>query len=149
MDPMQIPDMIIYFCSEDVESHRSVFYRLPSSEFVVTNKESLRRTSTTRLIKFREDKSKEKLSPDQFPGFVVLRLQLFSFQPSFRELFSFVSMNNTKTYELTIFVYVGRDFPSGNEDGSCRPMIEFICGNQRETILVDYIYLLRIAPRFT
>lgn len=138
MDPKQIPDMIIYFCDEDVESHRSVFYRLPSSEFLVTNTESFSRTNKTRLIKFREDKSKKKLSPDQFPGFVVLRLQLFSFKPSIRDFFNFVSMDNKKTFELTFFIYVGRDLPSGDEDGSCRPMIEFICGNNRETIIVSH-----------
>jgi hypothetical protein len=46
-----------------------------------------------------------------------------------------VSTKNIKTYELTFFVYVGRELPSGDEDGSCKPVLEFICGNQRESII--------------
>ena len=139
MNPKQIPDLIIYFCDEDVESHRTVYYRLASSTVIVSNRKNFESTSITKLIKFREDKSKKRLSADQFAGFVVLRIQLFSFKPSIRDFFNFVSNKNVKTFELTFFIYVGRDLPSGNEDGSCRPVLEFICGNTRESIIVSLL----------
>ena len=136
MDPSQIPDLIIYFCAEDVESHRTVFYRLNAKEILARNSRTADETSKTRLIKCREDKSKNKLSADQFAGFVVLRVQLFSFKPTIRDFFNFVSKDNIKTYELTFFIYVGRDLPSGDENGSCYPILEFICQGNRETIMV-------------
>lgn len=137
MDPRQIPDLIIYFCAEDVESHRTVYYRLKASEILATNSRTADETSKTRLIKFREDKSKDKLNVDQFAGFVVLRVQLFSYKPTIRDFFNFVSKENIKTYELSFFIYVGRDLPSGDENGSCYPILEFICQGNRETIMVS------------
>ena len=138
MDPSQIPDLIIYFCSEDVESHRTVFYRLKAKDILATNTKTQDLTAKTRLIKFREDKSKDKLSEDQFAGFVVLRVQLFSFKPTNREFFNFVSKENIRTYELSFFIYVGRGLPSGDENGSCYPVLEFICQGNRHSIIVSF-----------
>lgn len=137
IDPNQIPDLIIYFCAEDVESHRTVFYRLKAKEILATNAKTADKTSGTRLIKFREDKSKEKLSADQFAGFVVVRVQLFSFKPTIRNFFNFVSTENIKSYELTFYIYVGRDLPSGDDNGSCYPVLEFICQGNRQSIMVE------------
>ena len=38
MNIEQIPDLIIYFCDEDVESHRISYMRMKSHNFVVHNK---------------------------------------------------------------------------------------------------------------
>ena len=148
MDPNQIPDLIIYFCAEDVESHRTVYYRLNAKDILATNTKTSESTGKTRLIKFREDKSKDKLSADQFAGFVVLRVQLFSYKPTIREFFNFVSKENIKTYELTFFIYVGRGLPSGDENGSCYPVLEFICQGNRHSIIVS-LFLLNKSPNHT
>lgn len=133
LDFNQIPDLIIYFCDQDVESHRISYYRLKAQDFVVYNNKSQREKSNPRIIKFKEEKSHQRLMPDQFPGFVVIRAMLYAFTPPPRkENFIVVSSNEDKEdYKLLLFVYVARNLASGEESGISNPYVLFKVGNKK------------------
>ena len=82
------------------------------------------------IIKFKEDKSHSRLRPDQFPGFVVIRVMLYAFTPPPRKDNYIVVSNNIKKeqYKLLLFVYVARKLASGENDGTSNPFVNFKVG---------------------
>lgn len=132
VDINQIPDMIIYFADEDVESHRISYYRISAKKMVVYDEKSLRLCSEPLILKFREERSHKMLKPDQFPGFAVARIMLFAYTPSPRKENRIIVTNDIrkKKFKVFFFVYVARELASGEDDGASNPQVEFKSGGR-------------------
>ena len=128
MDINQIPDLLIYFCDEDVESHRISYIRLKASDFVVFNNSKREKLMKPMIVKFREEKSHKLLREDQFPGFAVVRVLLLAKnQHEVTKIRKIVPKEYRETYNLYLMLYVGRRLASGEDDGTSNPQVQFFC----------------------
>jgi hypothetical protein len=131
IDITQIPDLIVYFADEDYETHRKCFFRIKPPK--ILNRSRKRYETDFQapcLVKFKEDETLDLVSDDQFSGFVVMRPVLFGYDnppeaAKFREI-----TKSLQPYQLRIFFYIGRNFPSAIDGGTCNPLIVVRCGNK-------------------
>lgn len=130
IDVTQIPDLIVYFAEKDVESHRKCFFRIKPPK--ILNRAPKKYNSDFRkpsLVKFREDSTLELVEEDQFSGFVIMRPVLFTYQPPPQVEFANLA-KSTLSYQLKLFFYVGRNFPTALDGGTCNPVVVIRCGNK-------------------
>ena len=132
MDINQIPDMIIYFCDEDVESRRISYFRISAKKIIVKDSKTYKEAAKPLILKFREDKSHKLLKSDHFPGFAVARIMLYNYTPPPRKENRIILTNEIKKkkFKLLLFIYVARQLASGEEDGTSNPQVEFKSGGK-------------------
>ena len=124
VNPKDIPDMIIYFCDEDAESHRMSYTRVNALKFVLVNPKKEKDFGGPKILKFKEDKTLNQVSDSSFPGFAIAKINMHAYTPGKR----FEMKNTQKVFEeyfLKLFLYVGRNFPSADKFGSCNPYVQF------------------------
>ena len=81
------------------------------------------------MIKFREDPTMENVEEDQFSGFVIMRPVIFAYEPP--ERIEITNMQKgMQTYQLRLFLYVGRNLPAASEGGTCNPLVVIRVANQ-------------------
>ena len=135
LDISQIPDLIVYFCNEDVESRRVSYSRKKAEKFVIYNTKTFEKNQKAMIIKFKEDKSHKLVKDDQFPGFALIRVVLFAHTPPPRKQNLIIKSNNIEKvkYILKLFVYVARDLASGEDNGTSNPQVSFRVGGVEKT----------------
>jgi hypothetical protein len=131
IDITQIPDLIVYFADQDYETHRKCFFRIKPPKILNRSRKRYETDfQAPSLVKFKEDDSLDLVPDDQFSGFVVMRPVLFGYDnPPEAAKFKVIT-NSMLPYQLRIFFYVGRNFPSAIDGGTCNPLIVVRCGNK-------------------
>jgi hypothetical protein len=130
VDSNQIPDLVIYFADQDYESHRKCYFRLKASKMLNKSKKKYEKEfQRPTLIRFREDKTLDLVSDDQFSGFVILRPVLFGYEPPLPIQFKDFAAKMIK-YNLRVMFYVGRNLPSALDGGTCNPFVVVRCRNK-------------------
>lgn len=79
----------------------------------------------SRLFLFKKDKT-TCTADDDFPGFATGRINLFSYTPG--EMTPIEKNPHLEKWDLRLFMYIGRNFPSANSYGTCNPMVKMSCG---------------------
>lgn len=127
VDPQMLPDLIIYFCDLDYESHRKCFLRVPARQILCRKRRKYDKGEYRSIVaKLKEDSTMDLVEDDQFSGFLTVRPILFAI-PS-PPKFEFQRLHKDKTeYELKVFLLVGRDLPSASKSNVSNPFVVVTC----------------------
>lgn len=130
VDASQIPDLIVYFADQDFENHRKCYFRIKAPKILCRgHKRYAKLHQRPMMIKFREDPTVEGVEEDQFSGFVIMRPVLFAYEPP--ERIQYVKMQKSmQSYQLRLFLYVGRSLPAASEGGTCNPLVVIRVANK-------------------
>jgi len=119
----QIPDIVVYISKNDRKSNRISFLRIPASELIGSSTDA---NWPIKEYKLEEDKAKDALNDEEFPGYVTMRLKLFKDQPPKGEnIFADANATLVKNYVLRIFLYQARDLPPADETATSDPFVKF------------------------
>lgn len=132
IDATMIPDLIIYFCDKDYESHRKCFFRVKAIKVLARNQKKYEETQVKpRIVKLREDQTLDLVEDDQFSGFVSIRPVLFAYTPPPKMDFAKLRMeSNQVAYVMRVFCYVARRLPSADDGGISNPFIVVRCSGK-------------------
>ena len=119
----QIPDIVVYISKDEKKSHRICYLRIPAKDLIGSSTDDDWAITEYKLF---EDKSKDALNDEEFPGYVTMRLKLFKDQPP-RSDDIFEDAQNTmiNDYVLRMFLYQARDLPPADDTATSDPFVKF------------------------
>lgn len=128
----EIPDIIIYYADANEEDRRHAFSRIKASEVLIDSLDQ--KPFKPRVIKFKEDRSLDLITDDEFPGFLFASINLYAINPPERLPLT----NNIKMedFQLRVHLFIGRSLPPADQEGVSDPFVIIRCGGQtvRSTI---------------
>ena len=129
LDIKQIPDIIIYFCSEDKEEKRMSFCRVKAKDVLVKSGES--QDLKFRMFELKEDKSLDLIGDHETTGFLHASIQLFSCSPDSQIDDRY--QVELKDYQLRVHLYMARNIDPVDKEGSSNPFFKIVCGETPAT----------------
>jgi len=128
-----IYDVVVHLATSDNNNDRICFKRFKAKDLMGSKSFEIER------YLFEEDKSRDALDDEQFPGMLFARIKMYQGDPSDKfpkDIFK--PQTDYKEYLLQVHLYIGRNLPPADDTGAADPFIIARCQGKKTKSSIKY-----------